>query len=49
MESNSEPGKINISQSTFALINNDFTCIHRGQLMAKNKGEIDMYFLERDA
>ncbi len=48
MESNSEPGKINISQSTFALINNDFTCIHRGQLMAKNKGEIDMYFLERD-
>jgi class 3 adenylate cyclase/tetratricopeptide (TPR) repeat protein len=30
MESNSEPGKINISQSTFALINNDFTCIHRG-------------------
>ncbi len=48
MENNSEPGKINISQSTFALINNDFTCIHRGQLMAKNKGEIDMYFLERE-
>lgn len=45
MESSSEPGKINISGSTYALIKNDFECAYRGKITAKNKGEIDMYFL----
>jgi adenylate cyclase len=46
MESSSEPGKINLSGGTYTLIKDHFTCISRGKVTAKNKGEIDMYFLE---
>ena len=46
MESNSEPGKINISASTHVLLESDFQCTYRGTIMAKNKGMIDMYFME---
>ena len=45
MESSGEPGKINISGSTYELVKNDFNCIHRGKIKAKSKGEIDMYFV----
>jgi len=46
MEQNSEPGKINISGSTYELIKDKFKFIHRGKILAKNKGRIDMYFVE---
>ena len=46
MESSGEPGKINVSGATRALIRHHFTCVHRGKIPAKNKGEIDMYFIE---
>jgi hypothetical protein len=46
MESSGEIGKVNISESTFNLIKDEFQCVHRGKLAAKNKGEIDMYFVE---
>ncbi len=46
MESSGEPGKVNISGSTYELVKDDFTCIHRGKIQAKNKGEVDMYFVE---
>jgi class 3 adenylate cyclase len=46
MEQNSAAGKINISGSTYALVKNDFAFVHRGKIEAKNKGAIDMYFLE---
>lgn len=46
MEQNSETGKINISGSTYELVKDKFKCIHRGKVEAKNKGEIDMFFLE---
>jgi adenylate cyclase len=45
MESSSEAGKVNISESTFELVKNKFNCVHRGKIQAKNKGEIDMYFV----
>ena len=45
MESSGEPGKVNISGSTYELVKNDFKCIHRGKIQAKNKGEVDMYFV----
>lgn len=45
MESNGEPGKINISQTTFNLVKNKYRCQHRGKVVAKGKGEIDMYFV----
>lgn len=46
MEQHGEAGKINISGSTYALVKDRFTCIHRGMIEAKNKGEVDMYFVE---
>lgn len=46
MESGGEAGKINISGSTYELIKDDFTCIPRGKVMAKNKGEVEMYFID---
>lgn len=45
MESSGEPGKINISGSTYELVKDHFICEHRGKIQAKNKGEIDMYFV----
>lgn len=46
MEQHGEKGKINISGSTYELVKNNFICIHRGKIKAKNKGDIDMYFVE---
>jgi|SRR5688572_9092738 len=48
MEQNSLPGKINISNRTYDLVKDEFKCTYRGKIEAKNKGEIDMYFLEGD-
>ena len=46
MEQNSEPGKINIAEATYQLVNNKFSCTYRGELQAKNKGLLKMYFVE---
>ncbi len=46
MEQNSEPGKINVSQATYQLIKDHFACTYRGEIHAKNKGEMKMYFVE---
>ncbi|MEO7394137.1 MAG: adenylate/guanylate cyclase domain-containing protein, partial [Chitinophagaceae bacterium] len=46
MEQSGVPGKINISQYTYEKVKNQFKCIHRGKIEAKNKGEVDMYFVE---
>ena len=46
MESAGEVGKINISSSTYELIKNDFTCLSRGKIFAKGKGELEMYFVK---
>ena len=46
MESGGEPGKVNISRSTYELVKNDFTCIPRGKISVKNKGEVEMFFAE---
>ncbi len=45
MESSGEPNKVNISGATYELIKNQFECKYRGKLPAKNKGEVDMYFV----
>lgn len=45
MESNSEPGKVNISSNTYQLIKNDFCCNYRGEIEAKYKGKLKMYFV----
>jgi len=48
MESNGAAGQVNISASAYELIKNDFICSYRGKIYAKNVGEIDMYFVERE-
>lgn len=45
MEQNSEPGKINLSQSTYDSIKEKFDCLYRGKIDAKNKGQLDMYYV----
>jgi class 3 adenylate cyclase len=45
LESNSEPGKINISENTYQLIKESFDCEYRGEIKAKNKGMMKMYYV----
>ena len=45
MESSGESGRINISESTYQLVKEYFVCEYRGKVMAKGKGEVDMYFI----
>lgn len=47
MESSGEPGEVNVSGATHALLKDRFVCEHRGRVEAKNKGAIDMYFVKR--
>ncbi len=47
MESSGEVMKVNISGSTYALVKEYFECTPRGKIKAKNKGEIEMYFVDR--
>lgn len=46
LESAGEAGKINISKTTYEIVKNDFNCISRGMIEAKNKGMIEMFFVE---
>jgi len=45
LESNSESGKINISQSTYELIKDTYDCTYRGEIEVKNRGSLKMYFV----
>jgi class 3 adenylate cyclase/FixJ family two-component response regulator len=45
MEQQSEPEKVNISGDTYELIKNYFQCTYRGKIETKNRGPVDMYFV----
>jgi class 3 adenylate cyclase len=45
MESSGEAGQINISQATYERINSAYSCTFRGEIEAKNKGKVGMYFV----
>lgn len=45
LESSGVAGRINISGATYELVHKFFDCEFRGKVAAKNKGEIDMYFV----
>lgn len=47
IESNGEAGKVNISQSTFELVENEFSFTSRGVIPIKNIGEIQMFFVDK--
>ncbi|WP_240473030.1 adenylate/guanylate cyclase domain-containing protein [Eudoraea adriatica] len=46
MESNSEAGKINISENTYELIKDSYDCAFRGEIEVKNRGSLKMYYVE---
>jgi class 3 adenylate cyclase/CheY-like chemotaxis protein len=46
LESNGEPGKINISGTTYERVKDHFNCDFRGEIEAKNRGKIAMYFVD---
>ncbi len=46
MESSGAIGKVNISGSTYELVKDKYICTPRGKLEAKNKGLVEMYFVE---
>jgi class 3 adenylate cyclase len=48
MESNGEPGKVNISSAAYELVKDYYQCKYRCKISAKNIGEIDMYFIEHE-
>ena len=45
MESSGNVSKVNISEATYNLIKDLFDCEYRGEIEAKNKGKVKMYFL----
>ncbi len=46
VEQGSEPQKINISGATYDMVKHLFPCTYRGEIPAKNKGNIAMYFVD---
>ena len=46
MESKSEAQRINISQSTYELIKEEFSCHSRGSLDVKNMKNLEMYYVD---
>lgn len=47
MEASGTPGEINISEATYLRIKDFVECEYRGEIAAKNKGMIPMYFVKR--
>lgn len=47
IESSGEAGRVNISGKTYQKVKDFFECTHRGKIEAKNKGEVNMYFVDR--
>jgi class 3 adenylate cyclase len=45
MESMSKPGRINLSETTWQEIKDEFPCEYRGEIEVKNRGSLKMYFL----
>ena len=45
MESKSDPGRINLSETTYHQIKDEFPCTYRGEIEVKNRGALKMYFL----
>ncbi|MGK0387871.1 MAG: adenylate cyclase [Maribacter sp.] len=47
MESNGDVGKVNVSADTYKEIRYKFSCHPRGKIQVKNKGLIEMYFVDK--
>ncbi len=49
MEAMSEPGKVNISETTYELVKDQWECSYRGEIEVKNRGSMKMYFVNAAA
>lgn len=47
MESNGVPGRLNTSKSTYQLIKEFFETEKRGEIAVKNRGQLEMFFVNR--
>jgi len=47
MESSGVPGRVNISGATYELVRDYFECEYRGEIEAKGKGRVPMYYVNR--
>jgi class 3 adenylate cyclase len=45
MESSGDVSRVNISEQTYDLVKDFFDCEYRGEIDAKNKGKVKMYFI----
>jgi adenylate cyclase len=48
LEANGLEGKVNISDATYQLVKDHYQCFYRGKILAKNIGDVDMYFVEKE-
>jgi len=46
LETNCEPGRVNISASTHEYIKNKYKCKFRGMIPVKNRDDVGMYYIE---
>jgi len=46
LETTSEPGKINIAESTYQYVKEIIPCSYRGEVEVKNRGPLQMYFVD---
>jgi class 3 adenylate cyclase len=46
METCSEPMRINVSETTYRLVKDDFRFFEREPIEVKGKGEMKMYFVD---
>ncbi len=46
MEAASRPGRINISETAYQEIKDEFECSYRGEIEVKNRGALKMYFMD---
>lgn len=47
MEQNSEPNRVNISEEVYKVVKSLEKCTYRGEIAAKNKGLLKMYFVDK--
>ncbi len=50
MEQHGEIDRVNVSGETYRIVAGDsrFRFSYRGRILAKNKGEVDMYFVDSE-
>ncbi|MCK5782285.1 MAG: hypothetical protein KAH10_06820 [Flavobacteriales bacterium] len=46
IESSGLEGYVNVSESTYKLVNSKFECVSRGMIIAKNKGPVPMFYVK---